>query len=77
MLTFYKRAALSAWQLRLVRCFEQCRYLSNVRQYQALFCLLTKRKPALVIRAVQLVLQESICATGVRHGAARQASPAS
>jgi hypothetical protein len=43
-------------------------------QYQALFCLLTKRKLALVIREVQLVLQESI---GVRHGAARQASPAS
>jgi hypothetical protein len=42
-----------------------------------LFCLLTKRKPALVIRAVQLVLQESIGAIGVRHGAARQASPAS
>jgi hypothetical protein len=66
-----------ARQLRLVRCFAQCRYRSNVRQYQALFCLLTKRKPALVIRAVQLVLQESIGAIGVRHGAARQASPAS
>jgi hypothetical protein len=46
---------LPAWQLRRVRCFAQCRYRSNVRQYQALFCLLTKRKPALVIRAVQLV----------------------
>jgi len=38
---------------------------------------LTKRKLALVIRAVQLVLQEPIGAIGVRHGAARQASPAS
>jgi len=38
---------------------------------------LTKHKPALVIRAVQLVLQEPIGAIGVRHGAARQASPAS
>ena len=46
------------------------------RQYQT-FWLLTKRKPALVIRAAQLVLQELIGAIGVRHGAARQASPAS
>jgi len=38
---------------------------------------LTKRKPALVIRAVQLVLQESIGVIGVRRGAARTASPAS
>lgn len=72
-----RKPHLSARQLRLVRCFAQCRYRSNVQQYQALFCLLTKRKPALVIRAVQLVLQESIGAIGVRTGAARQASPAS
>jgi hypothetical protein len=70
-----RKPRLSAQQL--VRCFAQCRCRSNVRQYQALFCLLTKRKPALVIRAAQLVLQESIVAIGVRHGAARQASPAS
>jgi len=38
---------------------------------------LTKRKPELVIRAVQPVSQESIGAIGVRNGAARQASPAS
>jgi hypothetical protein len=49
----------------------------HVQQYQGLFCLLTKRKPALVIRAVQLVWQEPIGAIGVRTGAARQASLAS
>ena len=77
MSTFYKKAALICAALPLVRCFAQCRSRSNVQQYQALFCLLTKRKPALVIRAVQLVLQEPIDAIGVLVGAARQASPAS
>jgi hypothetical protein len=72
-----RKPRLFARQLRLVRCFAQRRYRSNVRQFQALFCLLTRRKPALVIRAVQLVLRESIGAIGVRHGAARQASLAS
>ena len=72
-----RKPRLSAWQLRLVWCFAQCRYRSNVRQYQALFCLLTKRKLALVIRAVQLVSQGSIGVIGVPYGAARQASPAS
>jgi hypothetical protein len=64
-------------QLPLVRCFAQCQYRSNIRQYQALFCLLTKRKPALVSRAVQLVLPESIGAIGVKTGGARRALPAS
>ena len=64
-------------QLRLVGCFAPCRYRSNVRQYQALFCLLTKRKPVLVSQAAQLVLQELIGAIGVQNGAARQALPAS
>jgi len=76
MRTFWKKVTLIARQLRLERCFAQCRYRSNVRRYQALFCLLTKRKPALVIRAVQLVLQESIGVIGVPNGAARQALPA-
>ena len=69
-----RKPSLSARQLRLVRCFVQCQYRSNVQQPQALFCLLTKRKPALVIRAVQLVLQVPI---GAQPGAARQASLAS
>ena len=64
-------------QLRLARYFAPCRYRSNVRQYKVLFYLLIKRKPALVSRALQLVLLESIGAIGVQNGAVRQASPAS
>ena len=55
-----RKPRLSPRQLWLVRCFVQCRYRSNVQQTQALFCQLTKRKPALVIRAVQLALQAPI-----------------
>ena len=60
-----------------MRCLVRCRYRSKARQLRVLCCLLTKHKPALVIRAVQSVLQESIGAIGVRHGAARRALPAS
>ena len=77
MSTFYRKAALICAAAAAGACFAQRRYRSNVRQYQASRYLLTKRKPALVIRAVQLVLQESIGAIGVPHAAARMASPAS
>ena len=53
------------------------RIVPDFRIYQTLCWVLTKLNLALVIRAVQLVLQESIGAIGVRHDAARQASPAS
>jgi hypothetical protein len=49
-----RKLRLSARPLRLVQCFAQCRFQSNVRQYQALCCLLTKRKPVLVGRALRL-----------------------
>jgi hypothetical protein len=50
-----RKPRLSAQQLQLVRCFAQCRFQSNVRQYQALCCLLTKHKPVLVIRPLRAV----------------------
>jgi hypothetical protein len=62
-------------------CLRPLRFRSSGRhchrRQSPTFWRLTKPRPALVIRAVQLALQESIGAIGVRHGAARQASPAS
>ena len=68
--TFRKKAALICAAAAVVRRIAQCRWRSNIRQYQALFYLLIKHKPASVSRALQLVLRSqsapSACRTALR-----------
>jgi hypothetical protein len=43
-----RKLGLFARLLRLLQCFAQCQYRSNVRQNQALWCLLIRQKPTMV-----------------------------